>query len=88
MEINVRKIADLAALEVDKEKYPDFEVEFMDIIKMVSDLPECSEYDIIPEPMELRDDVVECGDISQSELLGNACEIVKNCFTAPQTVEY
>ena len=88
MEINVRKIADLAALEIDKENYSDFEAQFMDIIKMVSDLPECIEYDIIPEPMELRDDVVECGDISQSELLGNACDIVKNCFTAPQTVEY
>ena len=69
MEINVRKIADLASLEIDKEKYPDFEAQFMDIVKMVSDLP-------------------ECGDISQSELLGNACDIVKNCFTAPQTVEY
>ena len=88
MEINVRKIADLAALEIDKEKFSDFETQFLNIIKMVSDLPQCNECDIIPEPMKLREDVVESCDISQDELLSNACEIVKNCFTAPQTVEY
>ncbi|MCR4795374.1 MULTISPECIES: Asp-tRNA(Asn)/Glu-tRNA(Gln) amidotransferase subunit GatC [Ruminococcus] len=88
MEINVRKIADLAALKIEEDKFSSFEAQFMDIIKMMSELPECDEYEIIPQPMELRDDIIEDSSISRNELMSNACEVVNDCFTAPQTVEY
>ena len=88
MGINVRKIADLAALEIDREQFSEFEAEFMDIVNMVSELPECSDSEILPEPMKLRDDTIEeCG-VSQTELMSNAHEIVGSCFTAPKAVEY
>ena len=87
MEINVRKIADLAALEIDEDQFKSFEAQFMDIVNMVSELPECSDGDILPEPMKLRDDMLEDCEASQAELMGNAPEVVGNCFTAPQTVE-
>ncbi|WP_028516567.1 aspartyl/glutamyl-tRNA amidotransferase subunit C [Ruminococcus flavefaciens] len=87
MEINVRKISDLAALEIDEDQFQSFEAQFMDIVNMVSELPECSDGDILPEPMKLRDDTPEDGGVNQTELMSNAHEVVGNCFTAPQTVE-
>jgi aspartyl-tRNA(Asn)/glutamyl-tRNA(Gln) amidotransferase subunit C len=88
MEINVRKIAELAALEIDKDNFSDFEAQFKDIINMVSELPEYGKFDVFPEPMKLREDVIENNNISQNDLLSNAHEIVNNYFTAPKTVEY
>ena len=88
MEINVRKIAELAALEIDKDNFSDFEEQFKHIINMVSELPEYGEFDVFPETMKLREDIIENNNISQNDLLSNAHEIVNNYFTAPKTVEY
>lgn len=87
MEIDIKRIAELAALEIPDEKFAEFEKDFSEIVNMVSELPEYSEEDILPAPMELREDITEECSISREELMKNAHETVNGCFAVPRTVE-
>ena len=88
MEIDIKKIAELASLEISDDEEAAFAKDFSEIVEMVSELPEYSESDIVPHQMELRDDTVEeCG-ISRGELMRNAHGTVNGCFAVPRTVEY
>lgn len=87
MEIDIKRIAGLAALEITGDKISAFESDFSEIVSMVSELPEYTEKDILPCPMELREDITEKCDISREELMKNAPEAVNGCFAVARTVE-
>ena len=88
MDINIRKIAELSALEIEESQYSVFEKQFKEIVNMVSELPVYNDGTIMPDVMELRDDQHVKSDIAQEELLKNAAETFNSCFAAPKTVEY
>ena len=88
MEINVRKIAELASLDISDADTARFEREMKEIADMVSELPDIDGDSFVSAPMELRGDTVEECDIPREELIGNAPEAVKGCFAVPRTVEY
>ena len=88
MDINIRKIAELSALEIEESQYSVFEKQFKEIVNMVSELPVYNDGTIMPDVMELRDDQHVKSDIAQEELLKNAAETCNSCFAVPKTVEY
>ena len=88
MDINIGKIAELSSLEIDDSKFSDFEKQFREIVNMISEMPEYSDDHILPDTMELRDDLYIKSKITQDELLKNSAETFDNCFAAPKTVEY
>ena len=88
MDINIRKIAELSALEIEESQYSVFEKQFKEIVNMVSELPVYNDGTIMPDVMELRDDQHFKSDIAQKELLKNAAETFNSCFAVPKTVEY
>lgn len=88
MDINVRKIAELASLDISDADIQRFERDMKEIAEMVSELPELEENSFIPQPMELRSDIAEESAFSREELMNNAPEAVKSCFAVPRTVEY
>ncbi|WP_303803811.1 aspartyl/glutamyl-tRNA amidotransferase subunit C [Ruminococcus flavefaciens] len=88
MDINVRKIAELASLDISDDDIPRFERDMREIAAMVSELPDLSGESVIGMPMELRSDTLEESAVSREELMKNAPESVKGCFAVPRTVEY
>lgn len=88
MEINVRRIAELASLEISEADIPRFERDMEEIAAMVSELPHIDGNGYAQTPMELRSDTVEEIKYSREELMRNAPEVVNGCFAVPRTVEY
>ena len=87
MEYSIKKIAELACLDIDPVHYEEFAADFDEIVEMMSELPEYGCNDHVPEPMELRDDAAGNTGCAE-ELSKNAPEFVNGCFTVPRTVEY
>lgn len=88
MEINVRKIAELAMLDIPDNDIPRLEHDMEEIVAMVSELPDIEDESIVPEPMELRSDTATDDGIDREELMQNAPGTVRECFAVPRTVEY
>lgn len=88
MEINVRKIAELAMLDIPDNDISRLEHDMEEIVMMVSELPDIENDSIVTESMELRSDTVTDDGITREELLQNAPETVRGCFAVPRTVEY
>ena len=88
MDINIKRIAELASLEIDEADESSFAEQFKDIVEMVSELPALADDESALQPMTLREDVIEECDITRDELLSNAHETVSGCFAVPRTVEY
>ena len=88
MDINIKRIAELAMLEINEDESQKISAEMAEMINMVSDLPElCSEQCNAIE-MELREDEVISSEYSRDELLMNAPETNSGCFSVPRTVKH
>ncbi|MCR5601683.1 MAG: Asp-tRNA(Asn)/Glu-tRNA(Gln) amidotransferase subunit GatC [Ruminococcus sp.] len=87
MEIDIKKIAVLASLEISEEEERAFSETFSEIVDMVSELPELSDAEPYVDRMELRDDTIESCGISRSGLMDNAPQSVNGYFAVPRTVE-
>lgn len=87
MEIDIKKIAALASLEISEEEERAFSETFSEIVDMVSELPELSDAEPYIDYMELRDDAIESCGISRSGLMDNAPQSVNGYFAVPRTVE-
>ena len=88
MEINVRKIAELAMFDIPDNDIPRLEHDMEEIVATVYELPDIEDESIVPESMELRSDTVTDDGITHEELMQNASETVRGCFAVPRTVEY
>lgn len=88
MDINIKRIAELAMLEVNEDESEKISAEMTEMINMVSDLPKlCNEQSNAIE-MELREDEVISSECSREELLMNAPETYNGCFSVPRTVKH
>lgn len=88
MDFDVRKIAALAALDINDADISRFQCDMEEIANMVSELPELDGETPIPDAMELRSDCVQSYPADRSELMKNAPKAVNGCFAVPRTVEY
>ena len=88
MEINVKKIAELASLDISDDDIQRFERDMEKIAAMVSELPDIDGNGCTHTPMELRSDTLEGIHFTREELMRNAPEAVNGCFAVPRTVEY
>jgi aspartyl-tRNA(Asn)/glutamyl-tRNA(Gln) amidotransferase subunit C len=88
MKINVRRIAELASLDISEADIPRFERDMEEIAAMVSELPHIDGNGSAQTTMKLRSDTVEEIKYSREELMRNAPEVVNGCFAVPRTVEY
>ena len=88
MDFDVRKIAALAALDINEADISRFQCDMEEIANMVSELPELDGITPIPDDMELRSDCVHSYPADLSELMKNAPKAVNGCFAVPRTVEY
>ena len=88
MDINIKRIAELASLEINEAEEKSFAEQFKDIVEMVSELPALADGESTLQSMMLREDVIEECDITRDELLSNAHETVSGYFAVPRTVEY
>ena len=88
MDINIKHIAELAMLEINDDEAKMIAEEMYEMIDMVSDLPELCDERYISSEMELREDKAEVCEQSREELLNNAHETYKNCFTVPRAVKH
>ncbi|MBP5432808.1 Asp-tRNA(Asn)/Glu-tRNA(Gln) amidotransferase subunit GatC [Ruminococcus sp.] len=86
MEIDVKRIAELAYLDISEDKVDDIAEELQNIVNIMSDLPEYNESEFIFGEMCLRDDEELPSDISREELLSNAPKVSNGCFAVPRTV--
>lgn len=87
MDINIKRIAELAKLEINEDESQKISAEMAEMINIVSDLPElCNEQCDTPG-MELREDEVCPSVYSRDELLMNAPETYNGCFSVPRTVK-
>ena len=59
MDINIKRIAELASLEIDEADESRFAEQFKDIVEMVSELPALADDESALHPMALREDVIE-----------------------------
>ena len=88
MDINIKRIAELAMLEVNEDESEKISAEMAEMINMVSDLAKlCNEQSNAIE-MELREDEVISSECSREELLMNAPETYNGCFSVPRTVKH
>ena len=85
MDINIKRIAELAMLEINEDESQKISAE---MINMVSDLPELSDEQCNTFEMELREDEVISSEYSRDELLMNAPETNSGCFSVPRTVKH
>ena len=88
MDINIKRIAELAMLEVNEDESQKISAEMAEMINMVSDLPELSDEQCNTFEMELREDEVISSEYSRDELLMNAPETNSGCFSVPRTVKH
>ena len=88
MDINIKRIAELAMLEVNEDESQKISAEITEMINMVSDLPELSDEQYNTFEMELREDEVISSEYSRDELLMNAPETNSGCFSVPRTVKH
>lgn len=89
MEIDVRRIAKLAMLEIPEEEVESFQKQFSAIVAMVDHLPEVEGEETPWEPagrMQLREDVV-VPSFPRDALLENAPRTAAGCIVVPRTVE-
>ena len=86
MEIDVKRIAELAYLNISEDEEDDIVAELQNIVSMMSDLPEYNEIEFVSREMPLRDDKEVSSDISHEELLRNAPKLSNGCFAVPRTV--
>ena len=88
MDINIKRIAELAMLELNENESQKISAEMADMINMVSDLPDFCEEQCNTFEMELREDEVFPSGYSRDELLMNAPETYNGCFSVPRTVKH
>ena len=88
MDINIKRIAELAMLEVNEDASQKISAEMAEMINMVSDLPELSDEQCNTFEMELREDEAISSEYSREELLMNAPETYNGCFSVPRTVKH
>jgi aspartyl-tRNA(Asn)/glutamyl-tRNA(Gln) amidotransferase subunit C len=88
MDVNIKRIAELASLEINEADEKLLTKQFEEIVDMVSELPEEVDGGNTSQPMNLREDTIEECDIDHDALLSNAYETVSGCFAVPRTVEY
>lgn len=88
MEINIKHIAELAMLEINDNEANMIAEEMLEMIDMVSDLPELYDESCMSCEMELREDKAAVCEQSRENLLNNAPETYKNCFTVPRAVKH
>ena len=88
MDVNIKRIADLASLEINEADEKLFAEQFKEIVDMVSELPEAVDGDNNSQLMKLKEDTIEECAVTRDELLRNAHETVSGCFAVPRTVEY
>ena len=88
MDINIKRIAELAMLEINEDESQKISAEMAEMINMVSDLPELSDEQCNTFEMELREDEVISSEYSRDELLMNAPETNSGCFSVPRTVKH
>ena len=88
MNIDIKRIAELAMLSIDDDKAGAIADDMRALVKMVSELPDCGEQTADAGEMELRDDKVIPSACTREELLMNAPQTEGNCFAVPRTVEH
>ena len=86
MEIDVKRIAELAYINISEDEEDDIVAELQNIVSMMSDLPEYSEIEFVSRKMPLRDDKEFPSGISREDLLSNAPRVSNGCFAVPRTV--
>ena len=89
MEIDVRRIAKLAKLDIPEEELPRMERELASIVSMVEKLPELASQESLLDPentMELRPDVVQPS-FPRDEMLKNVPDTAAGCLMVPKVVE-
>ncbi len=89
MEIDVRRIAKLAKLDIPEEELPRMERELASIVSMVEKLPELASKESLLDPentMELRPDVVQPS-FPRDEMLKNVPDTAAGCLMVPKVVE-
>ncbi len=89
MEMDIKRLAKLARLEIEEAQIAGFEKDMASIIGMVENLPEMTDSGALidPEnPMKLREDVCE-QNYRRDELLENAPQTQAGCVVVPRIVE-
>ena len=89
MEIDVRRIAKLAKLDIPEEELPRMERELASIVSMVEKLPELASKESLLDPentMALRPDVVPPS-FPRDEMLKNVPDTAAGCLMVPKVVE-
>ena len=87
--MDIRHIADLAALHLNDREAHAYERDMERILKMIRQLPDTEE---IPTPvsrrkMLLREDEAIPSSITQEDMLQNAPKVIDGCVVVPKTVE-
>ena len=88
MNIDVKRIAELAALRFSDSELSEIEHDMLDLADLVSGLPEL-EGELEPDAaaMLLRRDDEPSDCLSREKALFNAAESDDGCFSVPKTVE-
>ena len=89
MEIDVRRVAKLAMLEIPEDEVEKYEKELSRIVEMTEHLPEVENVKTLIDTdnmMELREDVVEPS-YPREAMLKNVPQAIAGCIVVPKTVE-
>ena len=89
MEMDIKRLAKLARLEIEEDQAAGFEKDMANILGMVENLPELTDSGALidPEsPMKLREDKSE-QNYRRDELLKNAPQTQAGCVVVPRVVE-
>lgn len=87
MKIDVKRIANLAKLQLDDAQIPALEQQMKDILGMVEDLPELDDAITVDasNAMVLRPDEI-MPSLARDEVLANAPKKQAGCIVVPKTV--